>query len=1082
MKTVLVDPTLARARRLRFSVGISLLFLVAIAAVFARGLRPMHAAALALRSPRRAIASHPSRPAAGQTGQMSGSRTAAGPPRRATATPLPAGPPHVIAFVEPTVSGARESLVAHADQIEVAALTGLLVQRDGTLIDRLDDSWVQLAHQRGMKTHALLQNLDAQTVEWRPIALDARSRARLVTQVGEAIARHRLDGIQVDLEELEDWRPVASLVGELGTRLHARGCEVDVDVPPFLDGTELDLLGAAADRVVVMAYDEHDEQSAAGPVASQRFVESALADAAAALPPGRLAAGLGIYGYDWTADGGAPISFVDAAAAAKEARAAVRWDADSGTPSVRFADEEGAHEVWLLDAASLWNQLDAARSAGVGTVALWRLGGEDPGVWAALAGHAEALAEVEAPGGVDNQGDGPFLQLALSPEPGHRRVQLTGGRISVEEWQRLPSPYVVRRAGIVPNKVALTFDDGPDPRSTPAILDVLAARHVPAAFFVVGLHATRFPALVEREFHEGHEIGNHSFTHPNVDQVSSGRLAAELEATTRAVEGIIGARPLLYRPPSLADIEPRTVGGAAAFARAGSLGYLVVDADVDPRDWNESSAAALAERVLREAAGGGVVLLHDGGGDRSITVEALPAIIDGLRARGVELVPVSELIGRRRDEVMPTARPRTVARRIAESAVFTGARRIVTALSVALSVALALTGLRVLLVVALAFVAERRRRRRRVGPLPSVTVVVPAFNEAAVIERTVDSVLASDVPVEVLVVDDGSSDGTAERVRARFGRDFRVRVVGQRNGGKARALRLGFARTRSEVVVALDGDTLFERDTVRRLIEPMVDERVGAVAGTALVGNVENGLTAGQALEYLVQQALERRAWDALDAVPIVPGAVGAWRRRAVEAVGGFGSDTLAEDADLAMALRRQGWKVVFAPEACAYTEAPSTVPALLRQRRRWSFGVLQAMWKHRGALIERKAGALGRVVLPSMLVFQVLLPLLVPAALVQVALALAAGNLAPAIMASAILLALDAVQIGVAWRLARGSGVDDRLPLLRALLWSRWVHRPLLFAVQVRALWRVLDGIPLSWGKLQRRATVAPRAAREAS
>jgi cellulose synthase/poly-beta-1,6-N-acetylglucosamine synthase-like glycosyltransferase len=431
---------------------------------------------------------------------------------------------------------------------------------------------------------------------------------------------------------------------------------------------------------------------------------------------------------------------------------------------------------------------------------------------------------------------------------------------------------------------------------------------------------------------------------------------------------------------------------------------------------------------------------------------------------------------------MPPARPRTVARRIAEGAVFTGARRIVTVLSTALTVALALTVLRVLLVVALAFASERRRRRRRIGPLPSVTVVIPAYNEVAVIDRTVESVLASDVPVDVLVVDDGSSDGTADRVRARFGRDFRVRVVRQRNGGKARALRAGFSMSRSEVVVALDGDTLFEPDTVRRLIEPLIDERVGAVAGTALVGNVENGITAGQALEYLVQQALERRAWDALDAVPIVPGAVGAWRKRAVEAVGGFRSDTLAEDADVAMALRRRGWKVVFAPEACAFTEAPSTVRALVRQRRRWSFGVLQAIWKHRRALVERRAGALGRVVLPSMVLFQVLLPLLVPAALVQVVLALAAGNLLPAVAASTILLALDGVQIGVAWCFARRSGVDERLPFLRALWWSRWVHRPLLFAVQVRALWRVLDGIPLGWGKLQRRNTVALRAARDAS
>lgn len=978
----------------------------------------------------------------------------------------------MIAFVEPSVPGARESLGAHADQISAAAFTGLLAQGDGALVDRLDPSLLELARARGVPAWALVQNLDAQTVEWSPLALEPPARARLIDRIDAACERHRLAGVHVDLEELTDWTSVVALVRELSARLHARGLEVAVDVPAFLDGDALERLGAAADQVIVMAYDEHDERDAAGPIASQRFVEAALGDAAARVPTTRLVAGLGIYGYDWTSDGGAPLSFVDAAAAAKEARARLGWDAASGTPSVLFADEEGAHEVWLLDAASLWNQVGAARRQGIATVALWRLGGEDPGVWDALAGRAAALGRVAAPNGVDNQGDGPFLALALSPEAGERRVRFADGRVVDEEWLRLPSPYVVRRAGIVPGKVALTFDDGPDPRFTPAILDVLKAKQAPAAFFVVGMHATRFPELVQRAFAEGHELGNHSFTHPDVDQVSTGRLAAELEATTRAVEGIVGFRPLLYRPPSLADIEPRTVDGARAFARAGSLGYLIVDADVDPRDWQETSVAALVERVLDEAGSGGVVLLHDGGADRRVTVEALPAIIDGLRARGLALVPVSELIGRRRDEVMPAARPRTVARQVAESAVFAALGKIAGLLGGALTIALALTALRALAVVLLAFASARRRRRS--GPLPSVTVVIPAFDEGPVVVRTVESVLDSDVPVDVVVVDDGSSDGTAERLRERFQRDPRVRVARQPNRGKARALRTGFALARSEVVVALDGDTLFTRDTVRRLIEPMLDENVGAVAGTALVGNVENALTACQALEYLVQQALERRAWDALDAVPIVPGAVGAWRRRAVDAVGGFGADTLAEDADLAMALRRAGWKVVYAPSAQAYTEAPSTVRALMRQRRRWSFGVLQAMWKHRRALVERPSGALGRVVLPSMVLFQVVLPLLLPVAVAQVVMAAFTGNLRPALVASLVLLAVEIAQTAVALLLARRSGIRERLPLVRAWLWSRVVHRPVLFVVQVRALLRVLDGIPVGWGKLARRNTVS--------
>jgi cellulose synthase/poly-beta-1,6-N-acetylglucosamine synthase-like glycosyltransferase len=385
----------------------------------------------------------------------------------------------------------------------------------------------------------------------------------------------------------------------------------------------------------------------------------------------------------------------------------------------------------------------------------------------------------------------------------------------------------------------------------------------------------------------------------------------------------------------------------------------------------------------------------------------------------------------------------------------------------------ALIALRLIVVLGAAAASQRRRRRRPAGALPSVTAVVPAYNEEAVIERTVSSLLSSDVPLDVLVVDDGSRDRTTEVVTTRFGRDPRVALVRQNNRGKAAALRTGFRLARGEIVVALDGDTLFRPDTVRRLCEPFADPRVAAVAGTAEVGNLENGLTACQALEYCVQQELERRAWDAFAALPVVPGAVGAWRRSAVAALGGFASDTLAEDADLAMALCRAGHLVVHAPSARAVTEAPATMRALCKQRVRWCFGVLQALWKHRRAIVERRAGAFGRVVLPMLLLWQIVLPLLAPLAMVALVAALATGHLAPALVTSAALLVADLVQALVAVRLARGSGGSVPRRWIFWLLASRVFYRPLLMAVMWRSLARVLDGIPLGWGKLERRGTV---------
>jgi cellulose synthase/poly-beta-1,6-N-acetylglucosamine synthase-like glycosyltransferase len=245
------------------------------------------------------------------------------------------------------------------------------------------------------------------------------------------------------------------------------------------------------------------------------------------------------------------------------------------------------------------------------------------------------------------------------------------------------------------------------------------------------------------------------------------------------------------------------------------------------------------------------------------------------------------------------------------------------------------------------------------------------------------------------------------------------------------------------------------------------------VAGTAEVGNRENALCACQELEYVVQQEIERRAWDALAVVPVVPGAVGAWRRRAVMEVGGFSSETMAEDADLAMALCWAGWRVLYAPEARARTEVPTTVRALMRQRFRWSFGILQALWKHRHAALERRAGGFGRIVLPSMILFQVVLPLIAPAAVIATAAAAVAGNLLPALVAAAAFVGVEIAQVALACVLERRSGGRGRLRMLLWLLVVRLIYRPLLFVALARSLGRVLDGIPLAWGKLARRGTV---------
>lgn len=965
-------------------------------------------------------------------------------------------------------------------------MTGLVLGDRGEVVDRIDNNALQAIGATALRIDLLVQNLDLgdaggwQTEHVRALAANPSARVTLANRLVDIAQRTHASGFHLDLEDLaDDWQLLTPIVEDLAPKLHRSGLELSVDLPAGITGNVLAKIAAAADRVVIMAYDEHDQEGPPGPIASNDFVSDTLRGATEHAAAKKLVAGLAIYGYDWVgADPADPLSFVDAHTAAKDAHAIMSWDT-SGNSHFTYSDDEGRHDVWLTDAGSVWNHARAAAAAGIDTVALWRLGGEDPGIWAALSGDdADALSTVPPDPRVDNVGDGPFLSLSLKPEAGRRRIHIERGRVIDEKWEVSPSPFLVRRAGVVPGKAALTFDDGPDPKFTPQILDILQREHAPASFFVIGSQAAQHPELIRRAVAEGQEIGNHSFTHPDVATIGQLRLRTELESTTRVLETITGTRPLLYRPPSLADIEPRTVAGASAFARAGELGYLVVDADIDPRDWEQLDATRLIDDTMSQASDGGVILLHDGGGNRSTTVRALPEIIARLRARGIEIVPLAELVKKRREEVMPPAPHRAGVVHLMSRVLLLMSVTGMSAMRAVLWLALLLLIGRTLFMMGAAIVSERRRSLRSThGLLPTVSAVVPAFNEAPVIARTIDSLLQSDLPLDVIVVDDGSTDETSAIVRHRYRRDPRVRLIQQVNAGKAAALRIGFAAARTEVVVALDGDTIFATDTVRRLLEPLRDPRVGAVAGTAEVGNVENMVTRWQALEYLTQQEIERRAWDAFAAVPIVPGAVGAWRRRAVFEVGGFSSDTLAEDADLAMSLCKNGWRVVHAPAARARTEVPTRWRALIKQRVRWSFGILQALWKHRNAPLEEQAGAFGHVVWPAMILGQVLLPLLTPIAVIAVAVAALGGNLKPAFITSAALFASELLQLIVACVLARRSN-GSGFRLLPSMFASRVCYRPLLLGIMIRSLLRIVDGVPLGWGKLARRNTVRAYAA----
>uniref|UniRef100_UPI000A77CDC2 bifunctional polysaccharide deacetylase/glycosyltransferase family 2 protein n=1 Tax=Peterkaempfera griseoplana TaxID=66896 RepID=UPI000A77CDC2 len=625
---------------------------------------------------------------------------------------------------------------------------------------------------------------------------------------------------------------------------------------------------------------------------------------------------------------------------------------------------------------------------------------------------------------------------------------------------------VARTARPRSRTVALTFDDGPDPVWTPRILDVLRRNHVHATFFLVGTQAAAHPDLVRRIVAEGHQIGIHTFTHPDLGTTASWRRSLELREAQLAVAGAGGVVTPLLRPPYSSSNDALDNADWAAVRQAGQEGYLTVLTTLDSEDWQRPGVDRIVANATPRGTAGQIVLMHDAGGDRAQTVSALDRLVPALRQKGFRLTTVSDAVGIP-DPVRP-AGTRDHWQGIALIRALQLSGWALTAISWLLWAAGALSVLRAVAVV----VAARRHARLRDVPwgppvLEPVSVIVPAYNESAGIEAAVRSLLASDHPVEVIVVDDGSTDGTADLVES-LGLPG-VRVIRQPNAGKPAALNTGIAAASCDLVVMVDGDTVFEPDAVRMLVQPFADPRVGAVSGNAKVANRGGLLGRWQHIEYVVGFNLDRRLFDLAECMPTVPGAVGAFRRQALLGVGGVSDITLAEDTDLTMALCRAGWRVVYEERARAWTEAPASLGALWRQRYRWCYGTLQAMWKHRRALVQRgPAGRLGRRGLGYLLLFQVLLPLLAP---VVDLFALYGLVFLDPLRITGLWLAFLLLQTAMGGYAFRLDG--ERPGPLWSLPLQQFVYRQLMYLVVIQSVFTAAAGTRLRWQRMERYGTL---------
>ena len=936
---------------------------------------------------------------------------------------------------------------------------------------------------------------------------DAPRRTALLGQIVKFLSAHRFPGLAIDFENVPKsaHKNLEAFLADMSAAFAPHGWII-VQTVPFDDETwPFEAYANIVDYTLLMAYDEHDDAGAPGSIAGQGWFEKTLAQRMRVLDPQSTIVGIGNYGYDWHgnqyADG---LNFQDAVLAARDSEADIDFDDATGNAHFSYLEnDKSRHEVWFLDAVTAFNQIHAADIYRPAGYALWKIGSEDPSVWP-LMGRAygapapDSLHQIPVSQDVDFEGAGEILRVESHPTPGARgfEVDKDTGAITDETYTTIPTSYVIQSVGASKNKIALTFDDGPDSEWTPAILDILKAKHVKATFFVIGENAEANPGLIARILAEGHELGNHTFTHPNLADTPNEGVALELNATQRLVEALTGRSMRLFRPPYLGDAEPASGDEIEPVEIAQNLGYITIGEHVDTEDWQLPSPETMIRTSMAAINNpnpeirGNIVLLHDSGGDRSRTITALGPLIDALRAAHYRLVPVSELAGLTRDQAMPPLSP-TIAL-MTDRVVFLTLSYLGQAFYYCFLVAIALGIARLFLLGVLAF-WNQRRVAGAAAPEPDprtlpVTVLIPAYNEEVVIVTTVERILASDYPgLEIIVIDDGSRDRTAEVLHSRFGADPRVTIVTIPNSGKAGALNIGLARARGEIIVALDADTLFNRDTISRLARWFANARIGAVAGNAKVGNRINTITRWQALEYIVAQNLERRALAALGTLTVVPGAVGAWRRSLLLELGGFPIDTLAEDQDLTIAVQRAGFSALFDSTAVARTEAPATVRGLARQRFRWAYGTLQCLWKYRDVTFNPRYGALGMVALPQVWLFQIALSAIAPLVdlsfiwqvfgasmnYMQHGAEFNSANVQKIAVYYCVFMVVDLLAAMVGFLMEK----REDWSLLWWLMLQRFGYRQLMYYVVVRSIFAALRGPSVGWGKLERAGTVKAEA-----
>jgi len=1002
-----------------------------------------------------------------------------------------------------------------------------------------DTAAYNLMKKHNVKVLAMLSNTDAShSGNFSGELLDAvlRDQAKkeqLISDILKYLQQYRLQGINLDFEELKETsiEPMNAFVKELSERLHPLNMLVTQDVMPNDEDFNVRELAKYEDYIFLMAYDQHWDQSVPGPVSDQKWIEKVTDEIAAKITPSKIVLAIGGFGYDWPdGEDAESVTYQQAMSTARRFGSTIDFDNNSYNCFFSYSDNDSVdHKVFFVDAGGNFNAMRFADQYGTGGTALWRLGSEDERIWKFYNRDLtdEALAKqpfnfsvlstldisTEKPDYYRDEGE--VLDVISNPQKGIIDIEKDSidNLVSEETYRQLPTRYVLRRFGKVlkedtiskkvkitttqfgktvtkdtvmqeikvTKRVVLTFDDGPDPEYTPRILDILKNENVPAAFFVVGINAENHLPLLKRISREGFEIGNHSFTHPNMATVSGERAETEMEATRLLIEAATGRSTILFRAPYNADAEPSTLVELKPVERGKQDGYYTVGESIDPEDWNVESgvnADSIYNRIVRRYESDstrGIILLHDAGGNREATVQALPRIIQYFKSRGVKFATISELLNLPKDAIMPPVHTDMVRFSGWASAVLYWIEKLLVG-TFWLAIFLGLG--RILFMGVLATIQYTRSKKEKKllsAFVPGkVSVIVPAFNEEVNAIKTIENLLQQDYEdLEIIFVNDGSTDNTFEKVANAFFNSSKVKVFTKPNGGKASALNFGISNAGGDYLVCIDADTQLMPDAISQMMKYFKRPGVGAVAGNVKVGNDRSVLTKWQSIEYTTAQNFDRRAFDLINCITVVPGAIGAFKKDAIMKAGGFTTDTLAEDCDLTIRVLRNGYLVRNCTEAIAITEAPETLKQFMKQRFRWNYGIMQSFWKNKDACFNPGYKSLGLVALPNILLFQILTPIFAPIADLFFILSLIwnrhdAESMHQILFFYGLFLAVDVAASLLAFAFER-----EKLYKLIWLLPQRFAYRQLIYVVLFRSIRKAIKGETQSWGVLKRTGNV---------